>query len=352
MVAIADHRKDVDIWFSPTVFWPEFSSIKRPTIQAFPDMLISEFPTSFAIELAGSVAVFKRASRAIKAGKHFTSYSEAVGHGALGKRFQVDEANIHIIPHAPINLSRFVTIRGTLDDENAKNKFTTNLIHGYRNEKWISDPYLSTFDFTNTKFIFYASQFRPNKNILNLVKAMELVLRRRHQYLKLITTGDWEHAPDTKRYISEKRLNRDIITAYDAPDEILAALYAKAQLVVNPTLYEGGFPFTFAEGLSVGTPSVMSKIPQVTDVIHGELADKMLFDPYSVEDIAEKIVYGLNHRDDLLVMQKTLYDRLKTRTWSHVADDHLAAFRKIIETEHRDLGAGGAKPLLRQRSTQ
>jgi len=335
MISIADSRKDIDIWFSPTVFWPEFSSINAPTVQAFPDMLISEFPTTFALELAGSVAVFKRASKAIKAGKHFTSYSEAVGHGALSKRFDVDQNNIHVIPHAPINLSKFVTVIGTLDDEMAKNKFTTNLIHGHRNAKWSGDQYLSTFDFSDTQFIFYASQFRPNKNIMNLVKAFEIVLRKRHKYIKLIMTGSWEHAPEVLAYIKKKRLTRDIITAYNASDEVLAALYAKARLSVNPTLYEGGFPFTFAEGMSVGTPSLMSRIPQVTDVIKGNLAETMLFNPYSIDDIASKIEFGLDHRDQLIGLQTPLYNEMRNRTWSDVAEDHIDAFQKVIEMERR-----------------
>ncbi|MDH7784881.1 glycosyltransferase involved in cell wall biosynthesis [Ochrobactrum sp. 19YEA23] len=335
MISIADSRKDIDIWFSPTVFWPEFSSINAPTVQAFPDMLISEFPTTFALELAGSVAVFKRASKAIKAGKHFTSYSEAVGHGALSKRFDVDQKNIHVIPHAPINLSKFITVIGTLDDEMARNKFTTNLIHGHRNAKWSGDQYLSNFDFSDTQFIFYASQFRPNKNIMNLVKAFEIVLRKRHKYIKLIMTGNWEHAPEVLEYIKKKRLTRDILTAYNASDEVLAALYAKARLSVNPTLYEGGFPFTFAEGMSVGTPSLMSRIPQVTDVIQGRLAATMLFDPYSIDDIASKIEYGLDHRGALFDLQTPLYNEMRNRTWSDVAEDHIKAFQKVIEVERR-----------------
>ncbi|WP_406237163.1 glycosyltransferase [Acetobacter orientalis] len=335
MVSIANSRKDIDVWFSPTVFWPEFSSINAPTVQVFPDMLISEFPSAFALELSGSVVVYKQASKAIRSGKYFISYSDAVGYGALSRRFDIAHNNIYVIPHAPINLSKFIQIIGTLDDGMARNKFATNLIHGYRSTKWVENQYLSTFDFSNTHFIFYASQFRPNKNIMNLVKAFEIVLRKRYKYIKLIMTGNWEHAPEVLEYVRKKRLTHDVITAYNTSDEVLAALYAKAQLSVNPTLYEGGFPFTFAEGMSVGTPSLMSRIPQVTDVIKGELAETMLFNPYSIDDIAAKIEFGLDHRDELLRLQTPLYNEMRNRTWSDVAKDHIKVFEKVIEVERR-----------------
>jgi glycosyltransferase involved in cell wall biosynthesis len=333
MVRMADAQRDVDVWFSPTVFWPEFSRIDAPTVQAFPDMLISEFPTSFAVEMPRQVEILRRASLAIKSGRHFTAYSEATAHGALGRRFEVDRSDIHIIPHAPIDLSRFIAIRGTLDDDHARRKFATDLIHGYRHAGWAADPYLRGFDFTDARFIFYASQFRPNKNLMNLVKAFEIVLRRRHENCKLILTGNFAHAPEVEQYIQARRLNRDVVSAFDVPDAVLAAFYAKAQLAVNPTLYEGGFPFTFAEGMSVGTPSIMSRIPQVTDVIGGELAEEMLFNPYSTDDMAERIVCGLRNRDRLIALQQPLYDRMKGRSWVDVARDHVAAFQAIIERE-------------------
>jgi len=190
-------------------------------------------------------------------------------------------------------------------------------------------------DLSSTKFIFYASQLRPNKNIMNLVKGYEIALREKFIYAKLVLTGNPAHVPEVMDYIYKNRLQYDILFAYDVPDQVLAALYSRAVLVVNPTLYEGGFPFTFTEGMSVGTPSIMSDIPQVTEYIDGDLAAKMLFQPMSPNDIADKIAFGINNRSELYELQKPLYDKLKNRNWSDVANDYLDTFQKVIKMERQ-----------------
>jgi len=50
----------------------------------------------------------------------------------------------------------------------------------------------------------------------------------------------------------------------------IAACYKLADLAVNPSLSEGGFPFTFTEALSVGTPVVMARIPVTEEIIPGQ----------------------------------------------------------------------------------
>ena len=66
----------------------------------------------------------------------------------------------------------------------------------------------------------------------------------------------------------------------------MAAFSHLAVLAVNPTLFEGGFPFTFSEAYSVVTPSIISKIPVVEDVVTDTyLQKRMLFNPYNLDDM-------------------------------------------------------------------
>ena len=102
-----------------------------------------------------------------------------------------------------------------------------------------------------------------------------------------------------------------ILSFYNITTKQLAALYHQACLVVNPTLYEGGFPFTFGEGMSVGVPSVMSRIPQVCEFTDPYDLDDILFDPYDVEDITNTILYGIENRTCILEKEKKLYDWMK-----------------------------------------
>ncbi|TPJ33850.1 glycosyltransferase [Mesorhizobium sp. B2-6-5] len=332
LVRRANSMTDVDVWYSPTVFWPEFNAIRASRVQAFPDMLISQFPTAFASTIKDAPHIYKRAKEAITGGSYFTAYSTLVAERDLASQFSVPLDKITVIPHATMDLSPHINIKGTLDDNYAREQFTGNLLDGHRLTSWRDNKYLSSIDLKDVSFIFYASQFRPNKNIMNLIKGYEIALRKRFIYSKLILTGNVSHAPDVEKYVKEHRLQYDVLFAYDVPDQVLAALYARASLVVNPTLYEGGFPFTFSEGMSVGTPSIMSRIPQVTEFVHSDLADAMLFNPMAPEDIAAKIVWGLKNRERLLRLQMPLYNEMRDRSWADVGQDHVNLFRRIIAT--------------------
>lgn len=109
------------------------------------------------------------------------------------------------------------------------------------------DSYQS-FSFKDVDYLFYPSQVRGNKNILNLVKAYEHILRERNIPLKLILTCNLNNDKELLNYIEQKRLQYDVLSFNSVTAQQLAALYMCARLVVNPTLYEGGFPFTFGEG--------------------------------------------------------------------------------------------------------
>jgi glycosyltransferase involved in cell wall biosynthesis len=113
-------------------------------------------------------------------------------------------------------------------------------------------------------------------------------------------------------------------------DQELAACYRLADLAVNPSLSEGGCPFTLTEALSVGTPVVMSRIRVSEEVVTDRgLQGLMFFDPYSWEDIANKIQWALTNRTVLLSLQLPLYERLAERSWSSVVDEYIVLLDQI-----------------------
>ena len=151
--------------------------------------------------------------------------------------------------------------------------------------------------------------------------------------IKLILTCRFYKDAEVTNYIQENYLQYDVLSFWGVSKQQLAALYACAELVVNPTFYEGGFPFTFGEGMSVGTPSVMSKIPQVLDVVEGYSLEKYMFDPYDVEDMADKIYYALKHREEVYLAEKELYEELDRRNWNDVGEEYVEAFQYFMERE-------------------
>jgi hypothetical protein len=187
-----------------------------------------------------------------------------------------------------------------------------------------------------------SSQIRPYKNYLNLFRAFEIVLRRKHRNVKLFLTGRMDFdTPDTvalRDFIKDAHLDLDILAVPDLPPEVHTAFYHLARLTVVPTLFEGGFPFPFTESLSVDTPAVMSSIPVTRETLPPDLAEVMLFDPYDVDSMVERIDWGLTHRQELLVRQKQFYKQLRSRTWDKVLEEYLAVFRQTIHVGRQPAG--------------
>jgi glycosyltransferase involved in cell wall biosynthesis len=167
---------------------------------------------------------------------------------------------------------------------------------------------------------------------MNLLKTYKILLREKLINIKLIVTADLYANPETKIFIEQNRLQNDVIQLYNVPSNVLAALNSRAICSVNPTLFEGGFPFTFLEAYTVGTPSVMGNIPMTSELIDDEdLRKYMLFNPYSIKDMADKIEWAIKNKDILFKMQEKLYIKMKNRTWLNVAKDYI----EVLENANR-----------------
>lgn len=326
----------VDIWYSPSAFWPVFNDIKGVKTLNMPDVVTTEFPLLFS-DVNGALESTKNILKTINKSDFFITYCDFLKKEMRKHKENLQNDQICVVPHSINDLSEYIKIDYRLNEhfntnKNLTKEFCVFLLNNMLSKVNIeAKKHIFDFDFYNVRYIFYASQSRPHKNIVNLLRAYEYLLREKNIPIKLILTAKLDYAIDLKEYINDRNLQFDVISFSNVSSQQLAALYACAELVVNPTLYEGGFPFTFGEGMSVGTPSVMSRIPQVSEVVdHFELCE-MLFDPYNWKSIADSIEYGLAHRQTLFDKEIFLYNQLAKRTQELVAQEYVAAFQHFID---------------------
>lgn len=322
------NASDLDFVFVPVAFYPEVVHITKPKVITVPDLIVCDYPQYFVNQIGNNwSAAIERMKNLISNNKYFISYSDYV-------------ANKHIYPFAPKDSLVKVIPHGNLSiiDELSREHgasikgYSLAIMHNYMQKK--PNLYINKFNFSNVKYLVYTSQNRPHKNITNLLKAYNILLKQRFCNVKLVLTGLFDHTPSVDKYIKDNNLQYDVLSLPNLSNKELAALDHLAYLAVNPTLFEGGFPFTFNEAYSVGTPSVMSKIPVVDEVVtDSELREKMLFDPYNVDDMVEKLYWAINHRDELFELQKPLYDRLAARSWEVAANEYISYFNEIMQAE-------------------
>jgi glycosyltransferase involved in cell wall biosynthesis len=331
MLSLIERRSDISAWYCPNAFWPDFNKIQAPRLMCVPDVVLADFPVSFACEGGEHLFDhFRQVKESIEGGQYFVTYSENVKWRTLVERYNIDSEVIKVVNHGANRLEDFLFVAGSPDNEEATNSLCRNLFRTAL-RKAVNNEYAGNFDSEEgVQFIFYASQFRPNKNIISLLKAYEYLLKRRYIGWKLILSGDPNHSPAIARFIIEHNLVNDVLCLHGLSSQELAACYRLADLAVNTSLSEGGFPFTFTEALSVGTPVIMSRIAVTEEIITDpNLQEQMLFNPYDWKEMADKIEWGLNNHDALLETQKRLYKQISKRTWSHVVDEHIKILDRI-----------------------
>jgi glycosyltransferase involved in cell wall biosynthesis len=105
----------------------------------------------------------------------------------------------------------------------------------------------------------------------------------------------------------------------DVPD-LLAAVDA----LVHPARYEA-YGLSVREALSRGIPAIVSRSAGVAEEMPASLDDLLLDKPDDAEELAERLRLWRRNRDALDLSVAALGDRLRGRTWDHMAAEIVAA---------------------------
>lgn len=309
------NKCNIDLWYVPNIFWKETLKIKKKRVLVVPDIVYAEYPHLYSVDpVVGTVC--SNLDWILAQKPKLVCYSNHVKNRQLIQLRDIKPRNITVIPHGVVDISEHLRM-GLPAKEIIE-------IYIRRHSRSIPDiSYVRDMNFAEGRFIIYSSQARFHKNVVGLLRVLDKLLRREHISLKLVLTCS--NLSYLKPFLEELNLTREVIFLPRVTESVLAALNHLAALHVNPTLFEGGFPFTFSEAYSVGTPSIMSSIDVTREYVDEDLAKVMLFDPYDEEDFIAKVKWGLEHRDELLALEKPLYEKFAKRTWDIVAKEYVDA---------------------------
>ena len=140
-------------------------------------------------------------------------------------------------------------------------------------------------EYTDHPYMLYVGSINSRKNLLGIVKAIELLPK--DLQIPLIVIGDGrEYKQKVLEYISAHNLkDRIIFSPEKVGTEGLRYLYANACLLIYPSFYEG-FGLPVVEALLSNCPVITSNVSSLPEAAG---PDSLLVDPTSVQDIAEKI---------------------------------------------------------------
>lgn len=140
------------------------------------------------------------------------------------------------------------------------------------------------------RYIFFPAQFWENKNHVRLVEALNKIKIEKGITIPLVLVGSnkGNHATGFEKMVArlkELNMERNVLHLGYAEDKEIVALYKKSAALVAPSL-QGPTTIPPLEAMLIGTAVVTVnkyKLP-------AEVGDAgLLFDPYDVADMAEKI---------------------------------------------------------------
>lgn len=166
-------------------------------------------------------------------------------------------------------------------------------------------------------YLLYVGGAYPHKNLEGLLTAFRRFAKREAGINLVLAGGEDFFYQRLRRSVLafEKSVSDRIIFAGFVPESELFELFARAELFVFPSKYEG-FGLPPLEAMACGVPVASSSASCLPEVL-GDAA--LYFDPADVNDMAEKIRYGLGNR----VLRADLIakgcERIKRYSWAKMA---------------------------------
>jgi len=187
-------------------------------------------------------------------------------------------------------------------------------------------PTLKKFKLEHKQFFLYAGVWRTHKNIPRLIEAFHLIKQKTEKPFKLVLTGKpdplYKEVPDT---IKKYKLENDVILTGSVTNEELSHLYNASFIFTFPSLYEG-FGLPPLESMKCGTPVVASFASSLPEVLKD---NAVYFDPYDVNDMAEKILSLAKDADKQADLVEKGIAHANTFSWQKLAEKSL----KVITGE-------------------
>ena len=188
------------------------------------------------------------------------------------------------------------------------------------------------------RYVFFPAQFWESKNHLRLVEALHKIKTEKGVVVPLVLVGSNRgqyYAPvfeKLERRIQQLGLDRDVRYLGYVEDKEMVALYKKAVALVAPSL-QGPTTIPPLEAMLARTAVITVNKYKLPD----EVGDAgLLFDPYDVADIADKIyrVWSEEGLRQTLIRKGTEKAERElgldtyAGKWEHVLDTALAAARR------------------------
>lgn len=178
------------------------------------------------------------------------------------------------------------------------------------------------------RYLLHVGIVESKKNLCAVLEAAAPALRSGLLDAVVLAGRDGFGASSIRRASSTLGLAQKVRFLGFVSQEYLPGLYALASIFVFPSLYEG-FGLPVLEAMASGVPTVSSRTSAIPEVV-GDAA--LLVDPADTGSLGETITTLLTDLD--LRERLVRHGRLRVRqfSWDRAAAEHVAVYRRTLDT--------------------
>lgn len=173
------------------------------------------------------------------------------------------------------------------------------------------------------RYVLAVSSLNYQKNFHSLIKAFNKI---EDSNLKLYLIGDINRNFADQDLINDIESNENVVFLGRVSDDELIQYYSSALVFVYPSLYEG-FGIPPLEAQACGAPCLVSDVASLPEVC---LDSALYCDPFSVEDITEKlnlVIFDKELRNELI---EKGFKNIKRFSWENSSSDLLKIVKAVI----------------------
>ena len=173
--------------------------------------------------------------------------------------------------------------------------------------------------------ILHVGHCAPYKNIETILRAIPAICKRLGAPVVFIKVGG-SFTQDQRALVGRLGIEERVEHLGTVPLEDLPGIYARADLLLMPSLHEG-FGLPALEAMACGTPVVVSNRGSLPEVV-GDAG--LLVEPHDIEGIAraaERLTTDAALRTDLVRRGR---ERARAFTWERTARETLAVYEELL----------------------
>lgn len=175
-------------------------------------------------------------------------------------------------------------------------------------------------------YIFFSASVSARKNIERVILAIDRIQDRiPHNFV--LTGGKSWGTNRIREVLSQSGLEKRFYRLGFVDSDDLLALYAEADFYIMPSLYEG-FSMTVVEAMMSGCPVAASDVSSHPEVV-GDAG--LMFDPYSVDEIARAILTLATDRELRARLREKGFVQARRFSWERCAGETLAVLEQVAQ---------------------